>query len=134
MEFNHRPFVLHRLLLFFFVPIFLIHPGEEFVEFFFLLDLLFFIGCSSEGSIILYIAFNCAYGQPQNSTCARCCLGSFVLALLLLRVVGIAVPRQPPKSRNSPDTSADSTAEDAIVITMNRRFSFCCLLYSSRIF
>ena len=43
---------LHHLLLFF-IRIFLIQTGEEFVELFFLLDLLFFILWSSEGLIIL---------------------------------------------------------------------------------
>ena len=131
MEFNHRPFVLHRLLLFFFVPIFLIHPGEEFVEFFFLLDLPVFIGFPSEGLIILYIAFNGSDGQAEDGAHIGCRLRCFVLPLLFFRIVGILVLRQPPKSRHSPDTSPDSTAEDAIVMSMNRRFSFFCLLYSS---
>ena len=131
MEFNHRPFVLHSLLLFFFVSVFLIHSGEEFVEFFFLLDLLVFIEYSSEGLIILYIAFNGSDGQADNSSHIGACLLGFVHPFLLLRIVGIAILRQPPKSRHSPDTSPDSAAEDATVISMNRRFSFCCLLYSS---
>ena len=124
--------MLHSLLLaFFFVPIFLVQTGEEFVEFFFLLDLVFFILCSSEGLIILCKCFDYAYCQTQNCTCIGCCLGCFVLALLLIRVVGIVILRQPAKSRNSPDTSPDSTAEDAAVISRNRRFSFFCLPYSS---
>ena len=88
---------LHHLLLFF-IRIFLIHSGEEFVEFFFLLDLLFFILCPSEGLIILCECFYGSYGQSQ--CCARI-IGSllgFVLALLFLRIVGIAVLRQPTKS------------------------------------
>ena len=131
MEFNHRPFVLHGLLQFFFVSIFLIHTGEELVEFFFLLDLLVFIGFLSEGLIILCKAFNGSDGQADEGTHIGCRLGGFVLSLLFLWIVGILVLRQPPKSRNSPDTSPDSTAEDAIVISMNRRFSFFCLPYSS---
>lgn len=131
MEFNHRPFVLHRLLLFFFISVFLVHPGEEFVEFFFLLNLLFFILCSSEGLIMLCNCFNCSYGQTDNSSHIGASLLGFVLALLLLWIVGIAVLRQPPKSRHSPDASPDSTAEDAIVISRKRRLSFFCLLYSS---
>lgn len=130
MEFNHRPFVLHGLLQFFFVSIFLIQSGEELVEIFFLLDLVFFILCSSEGLIILYIAFNCTNGQTDNGSHIRASLLGFILALLLLWIVGIVIVCQPPKSRNSPDTSPDSTAEDAIVISMNRRFSFFCLPYS----
>ena len=121
---------LHGLLLFFFVSIFLIHPGEELVEFFFLLDLVFFILCSSEGLIMLCNCFDCTDGQADDGTHIGCRLGGFVLALLLLWIVGIVI-RQPPKSRHSPDTSPDSTAEDAIVISMNRRFSFFCLPYSS---
>lgn len=131
MEFNHRPFVLHGLLLFFFVSIFLIHPSEELVEFFFLLDALIFILCSSEGLIALCKCFDCANGQADDGTHIGCRLGCFVLSLLLIRVIGIVILRQPAKSRHSPDTSPDSTAEDAIVISINRRFSFCCLAYSS---
>ena len=131
MEFNHRPFVLHGLLLFFFVSIFLIHTGEKFVEFFFRFDVLFFIRYLSEGLIILYIAFNGSDGQADNSSHIGAGLLGFVLALLLLRIVGILVFCQPPNSRNSPDTSPDSTAEDATVISINRRFSFFCLLYSA---
>ena len=131
MEFNHRPFVLHGLLLVFFVSIFLVHPGEELVEFFFLLDLLFFILCSSEGLIVFSKGFDCAYGQTDNGSHIGTRLGCFILAFLFFRVIGIAVLRQPPKSRHSPDTNPDSTAEDATVISMNRRFSFFCLLYSS---
>ena len=55
----------------------------------------------------------------------------FILAFLFFRIVRIAVLCQPPKSRHSPDTSPDNTAEDATVISINRRFSFCCLVYSS---
>ena len=44
--------LLHGLFLLC-VSIFLIHPGEEFVELFFLLDLPVFIGFLSEGLIIL---------------------------------------------------------------------------------
>lgn len=131
MEFNHRPFVLHRLLLFFFVSIFLIHTGEEFVELFFLLNLPFFIRYPIEGLIILCKAFNCADGQPDNGSHIGASLLSFVLAFLFFRIVGTLVLCQPPKSRNKPDTSPDSTAEDATVISMNRRFSFFCLPYSS---
>ena len=72
MEFNHRPFLLHGLLLFFFVSIFLIHTGEELVEFFFLLDLLVFIGFLSEGLIILCKAFNGSDGQADDSTHIGC--------------------------------------------------------------
>ena len=121
----------HGLLLFFFVSIFLIHPGEEFVKFFFLLDLVFFIQCSSEGLIILNIAFNSSDGQADDGPHIGTSLLGFVLSFLFFRIVRIAVLRQPLKSRHSPDTSPDSTAEDATVISMNRRFSFCCLLYSS---
>ena len=88
---------LHHLLLFF-IRIFLIQSGEEFVEFFFLLDLPIFILWSSEGLIILCECFYSSYGQSQY--CARI-IGSllgFVLALLLFRIVGIVLLRQPPKS------------------------------------
>ena len=122
---------LHGLLLFFFVSIFLIHTEEKLVEFFFLLDLLFFILCSSEGLIILYIAFNGSDGQTDNGTHIGASLLGIILAFLFFRIVGILVFRQPPKSRHSPDTSPDSTAEDATVISINRRFSFFCLLYSA---
>ena len=122
---------LHGLLLFFFVSIFLIHTGEELVKFFFLLDLPVFIGFLSEGLIILDKGIYCTYRQSQNRTHIGASLLGFVLALLFLRVIGIAVLRQPAKSRHSPDTSPDSTAEDATVISINRRFSFFCLLYSS---
>ena len=98
MEFNHRPFVLHSLLLFFFVSVFLIHSGEEFVEFFFLLDLPIFIRFLSEGLIILYIAFNGSYGQSQYCAHIIGSLLGFVLALLFFRIVGIVLLRQPPKS------------------------------------
>lgn len=130
MEFNYRPFVLHGLLLFF-ILIFLVHSGEKFIEFFFLLDTLFFIRYLSEGLIILYIAFNGSDGQTDNGSHIGTSLLGFVLSFLFFRIVRIAVLRQPPKSRHSPDTSPDSTAEDATVISMNRRFSFFCLLYSS---
>ena len=76
-------------------------------------------------------SFDCTNGQADDGTYIGCRLGGFILALLLLGIVGIVVLRQPPKSRNSPDTNPDSTADDAIVISMNRRFSFFCLLYSS---
>ena len=122
MEFNHRPFVLHRLLLFFFVSIFLIQTGEELLESFLLLDGLFFIICPSEGLIVLCYCFDCTYGQANDGAHIGCRLGGFVFALLLLRIVGIIILRQPPKSRNSPDTSPDSTAEDAAVISRKRRF------------
>ena len=131
MEFIHRPFLLHGLLLVFFVSIFLVHSGEELVEFFFLLDLPVFILCSSKGLIILCKGFDCTNGQADDISHIGASLLGFVLSLLLLRIVGIVVLRQPPKSRHSPDTSPDSTAEDATVISMNRRFSFCCLVYSS---
>jgi len=130
MELNHRPFVLHGLLLFF-ILIFLVHSGEEFIEFFFLLDFLIFILCSSEGLIILCQCFDGSDGQADDGTRIGCCLGGFVLALLFFGIVGIAVLRQLPQSRHSPDTSPDSTAEDATVININRRFSFCCVLYSA---
>lgn len=123
--------VSHGLLLFFFVSIFLVHPGEKFVEFFFLLDTLFFILCSSEGFIILCKCFDYAYGQTDNGTHIGASLLGIILAFLFFRIVGILVFRQPPKSRHSPDTSPDSTAEDATVISINRRFSFFCLLYSA---
>ncbi len=122
--------ILHGNFLFF-VSIFLIHTGEELVEFSFLLDLVFFILCSSKGFIVLCKCFDCAYGQADNSPHIGASLGCFVLSFLFFRIVRIAVLRQPPKSRHSPDASPDSTAEDATVISMNRRFSFCCLLYSS---
>ena len=131
MEINHRPFVLHGLLLFFFVSVLLVHPGEELVEFFFLLNLVFFILCSIEGVIIICNCFDCPDGQANDGTHIGASLLGFILALLLLGIVGIVALRQPPKSRNSPDTSPDSTAEDAIVTSMNRRFSFLCLLYSA---
>ena len=131
MEFNHRPFELHGLLLFFFISVFLVHPGEEFVVFFFLFDLSVFIGFLSEGVIIMCKCFDCAYGQADNSPHIGAGLGCFVLSFLFFRIVRIAVLRQPPKSRHSPDTSPDSTAEDAAVISRKRRFSFFCLLYSS---
>ena len=88
---------LHHLLLFF-IRIFLIHPGEELVEFFFLLDLPIFIRYPIEGLIILCECFYGSYGQSQ---CCAHIIGSllgFVLALLLLRIVGIVILRQPPKS------------------------------------
>lgn len=88
---------LHHLLMFF-ILIFLIQTGEEFVELFFLLDLPVFIGFLSEGLIILCKAFNCADGQADNGTDVGCRLGGFVLALLILRIVGIVILRQPPKS------------------------------------
>jgi len=131
MEFNHRPFVLHGLLLVFFVSIFLVHPGEELVEFFFLLNLPVFIGFLSEGLIILYIAFKGSDGQADNGSHIGASLLGFVLSFLFFRIVRIFILCQPPKSRHSPDTSPDSTTEDATVISMNRRFSFFCLLYSS---
>ena len=88
---------LHHLLLFF-ILIFLIQTGEKFVEFFFLLDLLFFILWSSKGLIILCEGFDCSYGQAENSSYVGCRLGSFVFALLFFRSVGILVFRQPTKS------------------------------------
>ena len=97
MEFNHRPFVLHSLLLFF-IRIFLIHPGEEFVELFLLLDLPVFIGYSSRGLIILCKGFDCAYRQPQYCAHIGTGLLGFVLALLFLRIAGIVILRQPAKS------------------------------------
>ena len=130
MEFNHRPFLLHGLLLVFFVSTFLVYSGEELVEFFFLLDLPVFILCSSKGLIILCKGFDCTNGQADDGTYIGASLLGFVLPFLLFWIVGILL-RQPPKSRHSPDTSPDSTAEDATVISMDRRFSFFCLLYSS---
>lgn len=121
----------HGLLLFFFVFIFLVQAGEEFVKFFFLLDLPVFIGFPSEGLIILCKCGYCSYCQSQNGTYIGASLLGFVLSFLFFRIVRIAVLRQPPKSRHSPDTSPDSTAEDATVISMKRRFSSCCLLYSA---
>ena len=91
MEFNHRPFVLHGLLLFFFVSIFLIHPGEEFIEFFFLLDFLIFILCSSEGLIIWDKGIYCTYRQSQNRTHIGASLLDFVLPFLFFRIVGIVI-------------------------------------------
>lgn len=122
--------ILHGNFLFF-VSIFLIHTGEEFVEFFFLLNLQIFIGFLSEGLIILCNCFYCAYGQTDNGSHIGASLLGFVLSFLFFRIVGIAVLRQLPKSRHSPDTSPDSTAEDATVISRKRRFSFFCLQYSS---
>ena len=91
--------MLHSLLLlFFFVSIFLIQPGEEFVEFFFLLDALIFIGYSSKGLIILCNCFDCPNGQANEGTYVGCRLGGFVLPSPLLRIVGILVFRQPTKS------------------------------------
>lgn len=121
----------HGLLLFFFVSIFLVYSGEELVEFFFLLDLPVFILCSSKGLIILCKGFDCTNGQADDGTYIGASLLGFILAFLLFRIVGILVLRQPPKSRHSPDTSPDSTAENAAVISMNLRFSFCCLPYSA---
>lgn len=122
---------LHGLLLFFFVSIFLIHTGEELVKFFFLLDLPVFIGFLSEGLIILDKGIYCTYRQSQNRTHIGAGLLGFVLSFLFFRIVGIVILRQLPKSRHSPDTSPNSTAEDATVISINRRFSFFCLPYSS---
>lgn len=123
--------MLHHLLLFFFVSIFLIHSGEEFVEFFFLLDLPIFIGFLSDGLIMLCNCFDCSYGQAYDGTHIGASLLGFILPLLLLRVVGIVVLCQPAKSRHSPDTSPDSTAEAEMVIHISRFLFFCCLLYSS---
>ena len=88
---------LHHLLLFF-IRIFLIQTGEEFVELFFLLDLPFFILWSSEGLIISCKCFYSSYGKSQYCAHIGARLLGFVLALLLLRIVGIALLRQPPKS------------------------------------
>ena len=96
MEFNHRPFVLHHLLLFF-ILIFLIQTGEEFVEFFFLLDLPIFILWSSKGLIIMCKCFYSSYRQSQYCAHIGAGLLGFVLALLLLRIVGIVLLRQPTK-------------------------------------
>ena len=122
--------ILHGNFLFF-VSIFLIHPSEELVKFFFLLNLPILIGFLSEGSIVLCNCFYCAYGQTDNGSHIGASLLGFVLPLLFFRIVGILVFCQPPKSRYKPDTSPDSTAEDATVMSMNRRFSFFCLPYSS---
>ena len=87
---------LHHLLLFF-ILIFLIQTGKEFVELFFLLDLLFFILCPSEG---LMIICKYVYGSYRQSQYCAHIIGSllgFVLALLFLRIVGIVL-RQPAKS------------------------------------
>ena len=89
---------LHHLLLFFYVLIFLVHPGEELVELFFLLDLLIFILWSSEGLIISCKCFYSSYRQSQYCAHIVGSLLGFVLALLLLRIVGIVILRQPPKS------------------------------------
>ena len=121
----------HGLLLVFFVSIFLVHSGEKFIEFFFLLNLPILIGFLSEGLIFLCKSFDSSDSQTNDGTHIGCRLGGFVLPLLLLGIVGILVFCQPPKSRHSPDTSPDSTAEDAAVISRKRRFSFCCLPYSS---
>ena len=88
---------LYHLLLIF-VSIFLIHPSEEFVEIFFLLDFPVFILWSSEGLIISCKCFDCSYGQADDSSYIGASLLGFVLALLLLRIVGIVILRQPPKS------------------------------------
>ena len=88
---------LHHLLLFF-IRIFLIQTGEEFVELFFLLDLSVFILWSSEGLIISCKCFYGSYGQSQYCAHIIGSLLGFVLALLLLRIVGIVILRQPPKS------------------------------------
>ena len=101
----------------FFVSIFLIQPGEELIEIFFLLNAVFFILCSSEGVIILFHCFQGTNGQPNDSACVGCRLSGFVLAFLLIRIVGVIIG-QLAKSRNSPDTSADSTADEATVIPM----------------
>ena len=88
---------LHHLLLIF-VSIFLVHLGEEFVELFFLFDLLFFIRYPIEG---LFISCKCFYSSYRQSQYCAHIIGSllgFVLALLLLRIVGIALLRQPTKS------------------------------------
>ena len=122
--------ILHGNFLFF-VSIFLIHSGEKFIEFFFLLDLPVFIGFLSEGLNILCNCFYCAYGQTDNGSHIGASLLGFVLSFLFFRIVGILVFRQPPKSRHSPDTSPDITAEDATAISKKRRFSFFCLPYSS---
>ena len=87
---------LHHLLLFF-IRIFLIQTGEELVELFFLFDLLFFIRYPIEG---LIISCKCFYGSyRQSQYCAHIGAGllGFVLALLLLRIVGIVLLRQPTK-------------------------------------
>lgn len=118
-------------MLFFFVSIFLIQAGKELFEIFFLLDTFVFIRGSSKGLIVLCKCRYCTNGQTDNGTCIGCRLGSFVLAFLFLRVIGIVIFRQLPKSRSKPDTSADSTADAAIVMHINFRFFFCCLAYSS---
>ena len=99
----------------FFVSIFLIQPGEELVEIFFLLNSVFFILCPSEGVIILCNGFQGTNGQTDDGACVGCCLGGFILAFLLIRIIGVIIG-QLAKSRNSPDTSADSTADEATVI------------------
>ena len=87
---------LHHLLMFFML-IFLIHPGEEFVEIFFLLDLPVFIGFLSKGLIISCKCFYSSYRQSQYCAHIIGSLLGFVLALLFLRIVGIVL-RQPAKS------------------------------------
>ncbi len=87
---------LHHLLLFF-VRIFLIQTSEELVEFFFLLDLPIFILWSSKGLIILCECFYGSYSQSQYCAHIIGSLLGFVLALLLLRIVGIVILRQPAK-------------------------------------
>ena len=89
--------MLHHLLLFF-IRIFLVQTGKELVELFFLLDLLFFILWSSKGLIIICKYFYGTYRQSQYCAHIIGSLLGFVLALLLLRIVGIALLRQPPKS------------------------------------
>ena len=89
---------LHGLLLFFCVLIFLVQTGKEFVELFFLLDLLFFIRYPNEGLINLCECFYSSYGQAQYCAHIISSLLGFVLAFLLLRIVGIVLLRQPPKS------------------------------------
>ena len=88
---------LHHLLLFF-IRIFLIHPGKELVELFFLFYLMFFIRYPIEGLIIFCNCFDCADGQANEGTDVGCRLGGFVLAFLFLRIVGILVFCQPAKS------------------------------------
>ena len=67
--------------------------------------------------MILSYCFYDTNGQTDDGACVGCRLGGFLLALLLIQIIGVIIG-QLTKSRNSPDTSADSTAEDATVIPM----------------
>ena len=89
--------------MFFFVFIFLIHLGEEFLKFFFLLNglflLLFFCQCTDNPC-----------GNTNNGTQVGCRLLGFDLPLPFLRVIGFAVD-YPAKCSSSPQASTDSTTD-----------------------